>query len=228
MTRAPLRFRPRGARPALPAWPVIATGFALVLAATAASAQDPDHDVAPEQEVPVEPVEAQDERPASPPADAAVDAGAVRREGREAVDALRAYTFQNRGAAVERAQAVLATLDQEAAALEDRVDARWASMDAAARARVRTSLRKVATRRTEAAEWIGGLRHASQAAWGDVREGFQRSQATLGEALRQARTEFGDAPPAPAPEAGDEATDEPDDSFEQDKPDYREPHDAPA
>ena len=45
-------------------------------------------------------------------------------------------------------------------------------------------------RRNALAEWYGGMRHSSTAAWGEVRTGFVSSYHELAAALRKARAEF--------------------------------------
>jgi hypothetical protein len=193
-------------------WTAIALAAALAVVPLAATAQDPDHDVAPEQ-APV---------PAGEPPEG--EAEAVRRETGEAIESVRKYTVRNREQALARARDALATLDREAAGLEDRFDARWTTMDAATRERTRAAMRRVDTRRAEAAEWVGGMRHASEAAWTDVRDGFDRSYGTLAQALREARREY-ERPAPPAPPREPDPQEEP---FEQDDPDYRESRDAPG
>jgi hypothetical protein len=196
--------------------------LALALAAPA-FAQDPDHDVPPETPPgapPAEAAEPLDEAVQAEPEEG--DAEVVRREGREAMEAARAYGEQERVEAIARARRSLATLDREAATLQARIDGGWAAMNQDMRVRAREAMRQVAARRADTAEWVGRMDQATGAAWVDVRDGFNRSYAELSQALRDARHEFGRPEPAPAP-----ATDE-DAPFEQDEPDYKESRDAPG
>lgn len=142
----------------------------------------------------------QDAPPAAPPKAApATDAPAktspqgeqVRREVDEAVDAIRGYSAELREQAVANAKRAGEDLDSQMARLQEQTDLRWDRMNQAARKRSQETMADLRQRRNALAEWYGGMRHSSSAAWDEVRTGFVSSYHELADALRNARAELG-------------------------------------
>ena len=148
----------------------------------------------------------QDQEQAKPPADAPQPpATAVRREAEQAVDAIRGYSAELREQAMANARRAADELDRDMARLQEQTDRRWNRMGATARSRSQATMADLRQRRNALAEWYGGLRHGSTAAWGEVRAGFVTSYHELADALRAARAEFGkEEAPATEPPAGDD------------------------
>ena len=118
----------------------------------------------------------------------------------EAVDAIRGYSAELREQAVANAKRAAEDLDSQMARLQEQTDLRWDRMNQAARKRSQETMADLRQRRNALAEWYGGMRHSSSAAWGEVRTGFVTSYHELADALRKARTELGkDEKPAAEP-----------------------------
>lgn len=73
--------------------------------------------------------------------------------------------------------------------LQQQTDQNWARMSQASRTRSQATMADLRKRRNALAEWVGGLRHSSATAWGDVRSGFVKSYHELADAIRKARDE---------------------------------------
>lgn len=114
----------------------------------------------------------------------------MKKEVDEAVDAIRGYSVERRDEAVARARQSAEQLDRNIEELEARADARRERMGDAARARSRKAMSDLRQRRTQLAEWTGGMRHGSADAWAEVKTGFVKSYHDLADALRKARTQL--------------------------------------
>lgn len=114
----------------------------------------------------------------------------LRQEVDEAVAEIRGYSADRREEAVARARESAEEADRRLAALEAQMEPRWSAMSEAARARSRQAMADLRHRRNVLSEWYGGMRHGSEAAWGEVKAGFAQSYQDLEEALRKARAEF--------------------------------------
>lgn len=114
------------------------------------------------------------------------DTGEVKRT----VDAIRAYTEERRAQALADAERAADALDRQTQRLQERMDQRWERMGQAARVRSQATMADLRQRRNALAEWYGGLRHGSAAAWEEVRNGFVVSYQELAEAVRKATAEF--------------------------------------
>lgn len=114
----------------------------------------------------------------------------VKKELREAMDALASYSVERRDEAVAGAQKASVALDAEIARLQERMDHGVQRMSQAARDRSRLSMDDLHRRRSELAEWMGGLRHGSATAWSEVKRGFARSADELEQAVQRARAQF--------------------------------------
>lgn len=128
----------------------------------------------------------------------------VRKEVDEAVDAIRDYSLERRDDAVARARRAAEQFDREIDQMQAQADARWERMSDAARARSRAAITDLRQRRTQLAEWTGGMRHGSAAAWSEVKTGFVKSYHDLAEALEKARVQLerDERPAQPADEDG--------------------------
>lgn len=114
----------------------------------------------------------------------------LKKEIREAMDALASYSVERRDEALAGAQKATDALDLEIARLQERMDLGWQRMSQAARDRSRLSMDDLHRRRAELAEWTGGLRHGSANAWTELKGGFARSADELEQAMQRARAQF--------------------------------------
>lgn len=140
------------------------------------------------QEPPADPPAAG--QPKDAPASEAQGSGDIGKEVERTVDAIRAYSAERRAEAVADAKRAADDLDRQTQRLQEQMDQRWGRMSQAARARSQATMADLRQRRNALAEWYGGLRHGSTAAWGEIRSGFVRSYHELADAVRRARAEF--------------------------------------
>jgi hypothetical protein len=70
--------------------------------------------------------------------------------------------------------------------------------------RSQDAMRRLRERRTDLAEWYGGLRHGSAGAWSEVTTGFADSYRAMSDALRRARDEFQQPSRTPSAAPGQE------------------------
>lgn len=117
-------------------------------------------------------------------------AARLKRELDQKVEAIRTYSAEGRNEALANAKRAADDLDRQIQALQQQMDQRSNRMGEAARDRARATMADLGKRRNALAEWMGGLRHGSTAAWGEVRSGFVRSYHELADALRKARADF--------------------------------------
>lgn len=130
---------------------------------------------------------------ASKPADTGTkkqESEQVKKEVDEAVDAIRGYSIERQKEAVDRARKSLAEADRRMDRLDAQVNERWERMNTATRRRSQEAMTDLRRRRNEVAEWTGGMRHSSGAAWEDVKAGFLKSYHELADALQKARAQF--------------------------------------
>lgn len=124
------------------------------------------------------------------------------------VEALREITAERRDEAVASARRTADDLDRQMDRLQQQMDEGWDRMSQVARARSRATMADLRQRRNALAEWLGGMRHSSGAAWTEVRGGFVKSYQELADAMRNARAEFAREEAERAPDAPDTDTDE--------------------
>jgi hypothetical protein len=162
------------------AWFVIA----LVAASASAGAQDAGKS-APQRESSARGTEAQKEQQQKGPA-----------------DTIRDYSVERRTEAVAAATRATDELDRQLERLQAQMSEGWSRMSAATRQRSQETMADLRVRRNALAEWVGGMKHGSSAAWAEVKTGFGKSYDELESALRRARAELRKAPaeqPAPTP-----------------------------
>ena len=115
----------------------------------------------------------------------------IKQETAELLEALKAYSTEQRDAAVEQSRIALENLDQRIDVLEIQMLDQWAEMDQATRTRTRDSLQALREQRTNVAEWYGGLKSSTADAWGSIKEGFSAAYQTLSEDWQKSEAEIG-------------------------------------
>lgn len=114
----------------------------------------------------------------------------LKKEVDQSVDAIRSYSAEHRDEALANARRIADGLDRQMERLQQQTDQGWARMSQAARTRSQATMADLRKRRNALAEWMGGMRHSSTAAWGEVRSGFVKTYHELADAIREARDEF--------------------------------------
>lgn len=133
------------------------------------------------------------------------DAGERRR-----VEALREVSAERREEAVATARRAAEELDRQMERLQQQMDEGWGRMSEATRASSRETMADLRRRRNALAEWLGGMRHGSGAAWDEVRSGFVKSYREFADAMRKARAQFAREDATRTPEATKPDTGKPD------------------
>jgi hypothetical protein len=114
----------------------------------------------------------------------------VDQEVKEAVEAIKNYSSNQRDEAIKQVSDAIEKLDARIDDLEIRVEKKWGRMNQSARDKARAALKSVRKKRNELAEWYGGMQHSSSNAWQHVKKGFLDSYETLSKAYDQAVKEF--------------------------------------
>jgi vacuolar-type H+-ATPase subunit H len=127
---------------------------------------------------------------AGQPAEEKTTSKEVWQEIKEAFEAVQDLTAEQRDEAVKNIKVALEKLDRQIESMENSMGKKWDQMDQAARRQARSTLASLRKQRNELAEWYGGLKYSSVAAWGHVKNGFMKSYESLAEAFGKAESEF--------------------------------------
>ena len=114
----------------------------------------------------------------------------VSQEVKETLEAIKKYSADQRDEALKKVRVAIDDLDARIEELETRVENRWDQMDKEARGKARETLSSLREKRSDLAEWYGGIRHSSAKAWDHVRKGFLDSYESLRQAYDKAVKEF--------------------------------------
>ncbi len=114
----------------------------------------------------------------------------VKREIKEAYNAVKNYTADQRDEAVKKVKVTLEMIDGQIESMENSIAKKWDQMDQAARRQARSTLAALRKQRNELAEWYGGLKYSSAEAWGQVKNGFLNSYEALSKAFGKAESEL--------------------------------------
>ena len=128
--------------------------------------------------------------PAAAPAQEETKRERMDKEVDEAVDAIRAYSVEQRDEAMKRAQASMEEADLRIDALQEDMDRRRGRMSDTARRRSQKAMSDLRQRRQELSERYDRMRSSSGKAWSDLKGGFVDGYRALSAALREARAEF--------------------------------------
>ena len=115
----------------------------------------------------------------------------VKQETQELMQALKAYTADQRDEAIQKTKAAIDNLDTRIDALETRIDSKWDAMDKAARENARASLIALRKQRNKVSEWYGSMKSSSVDTWGHVKNGFSNAYSALSDAWEKSINEFG-------------------------------------
>jgi len=113
----------------------------------------------------------------------------VKRETKELLQTLKAYSVEQRDEALQKTKTALDHLDKRIEALEARIDRDWDKMDTAAREKARANRKALRERRAQVAEWYGKLKGSSVDAWEHVKKGFSDAYRELSDAWEASEKE---------------------------------------
>jgi hypothetical protein len=114
----------------------------------------------------------------------------IKQETLELLQALKAYSVEQRDKAVEQASIALDNLDRRIEKLEADMLAQWDDMDQATRAKTQASLQALRQQRTRVAEWYGSMKSGSANAWAQIKQGFSSAYEELQEAWESSEKEI--------------------------------------
>ena len=115
---------------------------------------------------------------------------AVKQEARDLIEALKAYSADQREAAIQRSKSALDILDTRIDALEKKIADDWDQMGSAAREKTRESLKILRKKRNDVAEKYGSLKASSTSAWEEMKQGFSDAYEDLSDAWAQSVNAF--------------------------------------
>lgn len=127
---------------------------------------------------------------ADPPLEERTARKEVGREVHEAVEAIQAYSAEQRDEAIKKGRALLNSLDAEIEQMESRVKRNWNQMSGSAREKAKASLKSIRKQRNDAAEWFGHLKQSSASAWEETKKGFVESYQALHDSFDRASEKF--------------------------------------
>jgi hypothetical protein len=110
----------------------------------------------------------------------------VSQEVKEAIEAIKNYSADQRDEAVKKVKVAMDRLDARIQGMEDRLDKKWDQMDQTGREKARSAMQSLRQKRTQLAEWYGAMQHSSANAWEDVKKGFLDSYESLSKAFDKA------------------------------------------
>jgi len=113
----------------------------------------------------------------------------VKRETKELLQTLKAYSAEQRDEAIQKTKTALDHLDKRIDALEARIDRDWDKMDTAAREKARANRKALREQRAQVAEWYGKLKGSSVDAWEHVKKGFSDAYRALSDAWEASEKE---------------------------------------
>ena len=114
----------------------------------------------------------------------------VKQETQDLIEALKAYSADQRDEAIHKSKAALDDLDKRIDALETRIDNNRDKMNKAAREEARSSLKSLRQQRVQLAEWYGGMKSSSSEAWEHMKKGFSSAFGAINDAWEKAEKEF--------------------------------------
>ena len=114
----------------------------------------------------------------------------VKQETQDLIQALGAYTADQRDEAIERTKSALDELDKRIGELETRIDDNWEQMNKVARNKARANLKVLREKRTEVVEWYGKLKTSSADAWNHIKKGFSEAYKDFSDAWEKSEKEF--------------------------------------
>ncbi|MGQ3684651.1 MAG: hypothetical protein ACUBOA_06545 [Candidatus Loosdrechtia sp.] len=114
----------------------------------------------------------------------------IKKETQELIQALKAYTAEQRDQAIEKTKAALESLDKRIQELEKTIDYNWDKMDKTVREKARDSLSALRKQQTQLADWYGNLKSSTSEAWSHMMKGFSDAFQAIHEAWEKSVKEL--------------------------------------
>ena len=114
----------------------------------------------------------------------------LKRETKEAIQAIKSYSYEQRDKAVKEVKSVLNDLDGRIDRMQGQIEQKWNEMDQASRKQLSNTMKTLREKRNQLSEWYGGLQQSSAGAWNHVKEGFVEGYDSVASAFDKAQKEF--------------------------------------
>ncbi|MBI5558134.1 MAG: hypothetical protein HY885_10890 [Deltaproteobacteria bacterium] len=114
----------------------------------------------------------------------------IRQEADDTLQAIKDYSIDKKDQVMAKAKDVLDKMDVKIDELEKRSSEEWRDMSEASREKSRQALCELRKKRNDIAEWYGGMKHGSAAAWDEMKKGFVESYHSLQKAFDKASEKF--------------------------------------
>ncbi|TAK03514.1 MAG: hypothetical protein EPO39_11860 [Candidatus Manganitrophaceae bacterium] len=114
----------------------------------------------------------------------------VGQEVKEAVEAIKEYSADQRDEAVKKGKAVLDHLDGRIEQMESKLKKEWDHMSESTRKTAKTSLEGIKKQREKVAEWYGSLKESSAGAWENTKKGFLESYQAVHDSFDKVADKF--------------------------------------
>lgn len=114
----------------------------------------------------------------------------VAKETKEALAAIGQYSVEQKDAAVSKAKEMMDSLDARIDAMEGKVEGKWNDLKQSSKEKYNTSRKALRKQRNELSEWYGSMKHSSNDAWSEVKNGFSKSYDTLVQSWQDAENEI--------------------------------------
>jgi hypothetical protein len=110
----------------------------------------------------------------------------------ETVESIKAYSAEQRDAAVKKGKAVIEDLDVRIERMKSKINQNWEQMDASARKKASAALEAIQKQRSEIAEWYGSLKlkESSSSAWENAKNGFVKSYEAIHDSFEKTAEKF--------------------------------------
>lgn len=114
----------------------------------------------------------------------------IGQEVKEAVEAIKEYSADQRDEAVKKGKAVLDHLDGRIEQMESKLKKEWEQMSESTRKTAKTSLEGIKKQREKVAEWYGSLKESSAGAWENTKKGFLESYQAVHDSFDKVADKF--------------------------------------
>jgi hypothetical protein len=114
----------------------------------------------------------------------------VGQEVREAVEAIKESSADQRDAAVKKGKALLDHLDTRIEQMESNLKKNWDKMEESSRKKTKASLEAAKKQREKIAERFGSLKESTAGAWEGVKKGFVESYQALHDSFDNIEEKF--------------------------------------
>lgn len=112
------------------------------------------------------------------------------KESKEAAEAIRQYSVEQKDAAVKQAGELLDNLDERIALWEKELKENWDDLQQAGGEKYDQTLKSLREERQKLAGWYDSMKHSSKDAWDEVKEGFSEAYTSFVRSWKKSEQEI--------------------------------------